>query len=66
MRIKFDKDPLAAKQNNYLNKIVNVYLVYDLAIWPRNPINNFKFENCLFGAINTKNSDKEKRLCSGY
>ena len=24
MRIKFDKDPLAVEQNNYLTKIVNV------------------------------------------
>ena len=28
MGIKFDKDPL--EQNNNLNKIVNVYIVYDL------------------------------------
>ena len=63
MGIKFDKDPLAVEQNNYLTKIVNVYIVYDLAAWTRNPTNNFKFKNCLFGATNTvKNSDKEK-LC---
>ena len=42
--IKFDKDPLAAEQNNYLSKIINVYVVYDLDAWPRNPtkISNFK------------------------
>ena len=51
MGIKFDKDPLAVEQNNYLSKIVNVYTVYDLDAWPRNPTNNFKFKNCLFGAI---------------
>ena len=51
MRIKFDKDPSAVEQNNYLTKIVNVYIVYDLNAWPSNPSNNFKFENCLFGAI---------------
>ena len=28
--IKFDKDPWAKEQNNYLTKIVNVYIVYDL------------------------------------
>ena len=39
---KFDKDPLAVEQNNYLTKIVNVYIVYDLDAWPRNPTNNFK------------------------
>ena len=27
---KFDKDPLGIKQNNYLTKLVNVYIVYDL------------------------------------
>ena len=52
MGIKFDKDPLAIEQNNYLTKIVNIYLVYDLDAWPRNPTSNFKFKNCLFGATN--------------
>ena len=47
---KFDKEPLAMEQNNYFNKIVNVYIVYDLDSWERNPSNNFKFKNCLFGA----------------
>ena len=46
--IKFDKDPLAVEQNNYLTQIVNVYIVYDLDAWPRNPTNNFKFKNFLF------------------
>ena len=67
MGIKFDKDPLAVEQNNYLTKIVNVYIVYDLDAWLRNPTNNFKFKNCLFGATNiVKNSDKEKYVYSGY
>ena len=30
MVIKFDKDPSTVEQNNYLTKIVNVYIVYDL------------------------------------
>ena len=29
MRIKLDKDPLAVEQNNYLTKIVNIYIVYE-------------------------------------
>ena len=45
--IKFDKD-----QNNYLTKIVNVYIVYDLNPCPKNATNNFKFKKCLFGATN--------------
>ena len=60
--ITFDKDPLAVEQNSYSTKIVNVYIVYDLDAWPRNPTNNFKFKNCLFGAtIIVKNSDKVKK-----
>ena len=42
-------------------------MVYDLDPWPRNPINNFKFRNCLFGAtIIVKTSEKEKYVYSGY
>ena len=65
--IQFDKDPLAVEQNNYLTKIVNVYIVFDLDAWPGNPTNNFKFKNCLFGATNiVKNRDKENYVYSGY
>ena len=67
MGIKFDKDSLAVEQNSYLTKIVNVYIGYDLAAWPRNPTNNFTFNNCLFRAINiAKNSEKEKYVYSGW
>ena len=63
MGIKFVKDPLAVEQNNYLTKIVNVYIVYDLDAWPRNPTNNLKFKSCLFGATSVVNNrDKEKCL----
>ena len=67
MRTKFDKDPLAVEQINYLTKIVNVYIVYELNASSKNPGNNFKFKNCLFGATNiVKNSDKEKCVYGGY
>ena len=67
MGIKFDKDPLAVEQNSYLSKLINVYIVYDLDAWPRNPTNNFKLENCLFEATSIiKNSDKENYVHSGY
>ena len=57
--IQFDKDPLAIQHNNYMTKIVNAYIVYDLDDWSRNLTNNFKFKNCLFGATNVvRNSDK--------
>ena len=50
-----------------MTKILNVYIVYYLDTWPRNPTCNFKFKNCLFGVTNiVKNSDKEKYVCSGY
>ena len=67
MGIKFNKVSLATEQNNYLRKILNVYIVYHLGGWQRNPINNFKFKNCLTGAtIVVKNSDKENYMCSCY
>ena len=63
--IKFDKDPL--EQNNYLTKILTVYIVYDVDARPINPTNNFKFKNCSFGITNTvKNSDEEKHVYNGY
>ena len=50
-----------------MNKIENVYVLYNLDAWPRNPTNNFKSQNCLFGATSiVKNSDKEKFVYSGY
>ena len=52
MGVKFDKDPLAVEQNNYLTKILNAYIVCDLSDWPRDPTNNFKFKTCLFGPTN--------------
>ena len=67
MGVKFDKDPLAVEQNNYLTKVVNAYIVYDLNVWPLNPSSIFKLKNCLFGAANiVKNNDKEKWVWSGY
>ena len=63
MGIKFDKDPLAVEQNNYLTKIVNIYIVYDLAAWTRNPINNFKFNNCLCETANIIKSNDKKSMC---
>ena len=67
IRIKLDKDTLAVEQNNYLTKIVNVYIVYELYTRLRNTINNFKFKNWLLETTNIiKHSDKEKYLYSGY
>ena len=62
-----DKDSLPVEQNNYLSRIVNVYIIYNLDVLPRNPRNNVKLKNCLAGATNVvKNSDKEKSVCKVY
>ena len=46
---------------------MNVYIFYDLDAWPRNPTNNFKFTNSLFGATSVvKNSDTEKYVYTSY
>ena len=61
MGIKFDKDPLALEQNDYASKNINIYIVYDLGGWARNPTNNFEFKVDLYGATSVvNNSDKEK------
>ena len=58
--IKFNKDLLAIEQNNYLTKIVNIYTVYELNDWSRNPTINFKFKTFQFGATNiVKTSDRK-------
>ena len=50
-----------------MSKIVNVYIVYELYGWPKNPTNNFNFKNCLFGATSiVKSNDKEKYVDSDY
>ena len=60
-------DPLAVVENNYLAKVVNVYIIYDLDGWPGNPIDIFTLKICLFCSTNiVKNSDKEKWVYSGY
>ena len=67
MGIKLDKDPLSVEQKNYLTKIVNVCIVYDLGAWLKIPFRNFTLKNCLFGDTNiVKNTDKEKFVYSGY
>ena len=38
MGIKPDKDPIAVEQNNYLTKIVNVNIAYDLDVWQKVPL----------------------------
>ena len=67
MGIKLDKDSLAVEENGYLRKIVNVYIVYELDAWPRNPTKNFNFKSFIFRATSVvKNKEKEKRVYMGY
>ena len=39
--IKLLNDSLVVENNNYLTKIVNFYIVYDLDYWPRIQFNTF-------------------------
>ena len=67
MEIKFDKDPLARVQNNYVTKIVNISIVYNLYAWTKIALRNFTIKNCLFGATSrVKKSDKQKWVYSDY
>ena len=67
MGIKFGKNPLAVEQNSYLNKNVNVCIVYDLDAWPKTPLRNLAIKNCLFGATGViKNSNNKKYVYIGY
>ena len=58
--ILLSNDLLDVEQNNYLTEIVNVYIVYELDPWPRNPTKNFKIKNCLFGTTNIVKNRKRK------
>ena len=45
----------------YSNFILNLYIVYGLDTWPRNPVTNFTLKTCLFGTVKiTKNAGKSK------
>ena len=67
MGIKLDKDSLAVEENGYLRKIVNVYIVYELDAWPRNPTKNFNFKSFILRATSVvKNKEKEKHVYMGY
>ena len=63
--IKIDKNPLAVEQINYLTKIANVYIVYDLTTWPKIPLKHVTLKTCFFGATNIVN-EKDKWVFSGY
>ena len=65
--IQFNNTPLVIEKNNYATKIVNVYIIYDLDNWLKNPLRNFTLKNCLFGSTNiVKYNGKEKYVYSSY
>ena len=67
MGIKFDTDPLAIEQSNYLTKIGNVCIVYDSVTWPKILLRKFTLKICYFGATDiVKSCDKDKWVYSGY
>ena len=67
VEIKYNRDSVAVEQNNYITKIANAYIVYDLDACPKNPTNSFQFKDYLFRATNiVKSSDKEKWAYIGY
>ena len=50
----------------YNNFILNLYIVYELNAWPRNPTNNFPLKICLFGTVKlVRNADKSKFTYNG-
>ena len=42
MGIKFVNDSSVVEQNNYVTKVVNAYIAYDLDTWSKIPLKNFK------------------------
>ena len=51
----------------YSNFILDLYIVYELNTWPRNPTNNVALKNCLFGTVKlTRNADESKFCYNGW
>ena len=51
--LKFDNSVLEQTSSSSLhsNFFLNLYIVYEINNWPRNPTNNFSLKNCLFGTV---------------
>ena len=51
--LKFDNSVLEQTSSSSLhsNFFKNLYIVYEINNWPRNPTNNFSLKNCLFGTV---------------
>ena len=58
--LKFNNSVLVQQifSSFYSSFILNLYIVYELNTWPRNPTNNFTIKNCFFGTVKlTRNAD---------
>ena len=67
--LKFSNSVLVQKKFSSLDSNFNLklYIVYELATWPRNPTNNFTLKNFLFGTVQlTRNPDKSKVTYNGW
>ena len=66
--LKFNNSVLVQKSLSslYSNFISNLYIVYELNTWPRNPYNTFTLKNCLFGTVKlVRNTIKSKFTYNG-
>ena len=66
--LKLSKSVVVEKSSSslYSNFILNLYIVYELSKWSRNPTNKFTLKNCLFGTVKlTRNADKSKFTYNG-
>ena len=68
IRVKFSGSCLKQNKTTYTHeKIVNIYIVYEINKKDNTVISNPALENCLFGSLTlTKNADIDKYGYSGY
>ena len=68
VNLKFNNSVLVKKSFSslYSNFILNLYIVYQLNTWPRNPANNFILKIVLFGTVKlARNTIKSKLTYNG-
>ena len=58
--IQFNNTSSFLEQKNYVTKIVNAYIIYDLDNWPNKFLRNFTLKDWLFGTTGiVTNGDKK-------
>ena len=66
--LKFNNSALVQKNSStlYSNFTLNLYIIYELNKWPRNPTNTFLLKNCFFGTVRlVRNTIKSKFIYNG-